>query len=96
MALFNVALCLAVLAFVIAAVLAHRLRKSHPTTHASIDPGSTEWHPFWLFRLLSSARWRQLSQGLKLGALVAMTSLAASIAILLFMALRFAATGGGL
>ena len=96
MALFNVALCLAVLAFVIAAVLAHRLRKSHPTTHTSIDHGSTEWHPFWLFRLLSPARWRQLSQGLKLGALVAMTSLAASIAILLFMALRFAATGGSL
>jgi len=94
--IFNLALALGVLSFVIATVLAYRLKKAHPTIHASIDPGSTEWTPFWLFQLLSPARWRDLSPGLKLGALCAMASLVLSIGILLFLVLRFAAAGGSL
>jgi len=94
--IFYIALALAMCASFAGIIFGYRLKMHDPTLYRAVESGLFGWWPFWVFNFLSPIKWRLLSPSLKPLAIVVMTTLGLSVAMMLFIVFRFAASSGSL
>ena len=94
--MFVVAMILAMCAYLVLIALGIGIKTHAPSlSHVVGDAWVALW-PFWVFSFLSPTKRRALSPFLRSVAVVAMTTLGLSVAMMLFIVFRFAASGGSL
>ena len=93
--IFIVAMVLAICAWLASIALAIGIKSHVPALSHVVGNVFNGW-PFWVFNFLSPSKYRLLSCTKRSIAIAAMTTLGLSMAMLLLVVFRFAASGGSL